>query len=394
MTKISNPVVCRRQPAARRGAITVLAAIFSIVVLGMVAMSVDIGYILSMKEEMQRTADSAALAACWDYGKNLAERNDDSTSLQSARATALLFAVNNQVGNEGPTLDANSANLASGDLVFGYVDDLYNPNATFDTNSTQLFNAVKVRIRRDSQLNGEVPSFFARIFGHNGQPMYANATAAIVRDVSGFQTPNGGGTIDLLPFALDLDTWNDWMAESGAGVTDDWTWDAADQVVRSGSDGWFEVNLYPQGTGSPGNRGTVDIGSSNNSTADISRQILYGISADDLAYHGGTLEFDHCGELELNGDTGISAGVKDELVAIKGQPRTIPIFSQVNGPGNNAMYTIVKWMGIRIVDVKLTGPMNKKHVTIQAAPVVGPGVIPSTTVGTSSYVYSPVVLLQ
>ena len=85
---------------------------------------------------------------------------------------------------------------------------------------------------------------------------------------------------------------------------------------------------------------------------------------------------------------------KVAIAAIKGQPRTIPIFSQVNGPGNNAMYTIVKWMGIRIVDVKLTGPMNKKHVTIQAAPVVGPGVIPSTTTGTSSYVYSPAVLLQ
>ena len=94
--------------------------------------------------------------------------------------------------------------------------------------------------------------------------------------------------------------------------------------------------------GSPGNRGTVDIGSSNNSTNDIARQILYGISASDLAYHGGKLEFNSCGYLILNGDTGISAGVKDELAEIKGQPRCIPVFSQVNGPGNNADYKIVK----------------------------------------------------
>ena len=134
--------------------------------------------------------------------------------------------------------------------------------------------------------------------------------------------------------------------------------------------------------------------SSNNSTNDIARQILYGVSADDLAFHGGVLEFNSCGRLYLNGDTGISAGVKDELAAIKGHPRAIPIFSEVNGPGNNAIYTIVKWYGIRIMDVKLTGPMKKKHVTIQAAPLATSGVIPSETSGSSSLVYSPVVLLQ
>lgn len=389
-----NPFVRYRNRRSRRGAVTVLAAIFSIIMLGMVAMSVDVGYMLSMKEEMQRTADAAALAACWDYGKNLADGNDSTVSQQSARLAAQQYATNNQVGNTGPQLDANSCNAPEGDLVFGYVNDLYSTTSTFDTTSHNLFNAVKVRVRRDENLNGKAPSFFARVFGHNGQALYANATAAIVRDVKGFEVPNGGGNIDLLPFALDLDTWNNWMAGSGAGISDDWTWDAVNRQVTPGPDGLLEVNLYPQGTGSPGNRGTVDIGSSNNSTNDIARQILHGISPSDLAYHGGALEFDVNGELILNGDTGISAGVKDELKAIKGQPRTIPIFREVHGPGNNAMYTIVKWMGIRIVDVKLTGPMSKKHVTIQAAPVVGPGVIPSTVTGTSSYVYSPAVLLE
>ena len=33
----------------------------------------------------------------------------------------------------------------------------------------------------------------------------------------------------------------------------------------------------------PGNRGTVDFGETNNSTADISRQILYGLNDDDWA---------------------------------------------------------------------------------------------------------------
>lgn len=376
----------------RRGIITILAALFSIVLMAMVAFSVDMGYIMSVKEELQRTADSAALAAAWEYGQAIADGSSPDDSELAGRSAAATYAAANIVATGEPEIDANYSNAESGDVVFGYISDLEAAEPTFVTTNENFYNAVRVKIRRDSHLNGEAPLFFARVFGRNGQALDAVATAAIVRDVRGFQTPSSGYNIDLLPFALDLDTYIDWI-ENGNG-DDDWSWNAEAGVVESGSDGLLEVNLYPQGTGSPGNRGTVDIGSNNNSTADIARQILYGISPSDLAYHGGKLEFDACDKLYLNGDTGISAGVKDELAAIKGEPRTIPIFSEVNGPGNNAIYTIVKWLGIRIVDVKLTGPMKKKHVTIQVAPVVSPGVIPSTTTGSSSYVYSPAVLMN
>jgi Flp pilus assembly protein TadG len=377
---------------ARKGAVTVLAAILSIVMLGMVAFSVDVGYLLSVREELQRTADAAALAAVWDYGKRMSDGENVTLSELGARENAQLFAECNGVGNVDPELDANVDNSSDGDMVFGFVEDFYNPTMNTGTaTASNPYNAVKVVVRRDETLNGQAPMFFGRVFGLEGTGLHAEATAALVRNVKGFSTPYSGENIDILPFALDLDTWNSWMAGSGA---DAWTWDPELKQISSGGDGKLEVNLYPQGTGSPGNRGTVDIGSSNNSTADIVRQILYGISPDDLAHHGGSLVFNEDGELFLNGDTGISAGVKDDLAAIKGQPRIIPIFSEVHGPGNNAIYTIVRWMGIRIMDVKLTGPMSQKRVTIQAAPVVGPGVIPSTTVGTSAYVYSPVVLVK
>ena len=211
MRKHSFRILNYQNKCLRRGTITVLAAVFSVVILGMVALSVDLGYILSMKEELQRTADASALAACWDYGRGLANGHDTTVCDQSARAAAQDCAEYNEVGNQGPDIDPNTSNNAEGDLVLGYVSDLYDPNAQFDTNSVDAFNAVKVRIRRDENYNGNVPSFFARIFGHTGQPIYAEATAAIIRDVKGFQTPHNGSNIDLLPFALDLDTWNDWM---------------------------------------------------------------------------------------------------------------------------------------------------------------------------------------
>ena len=374
----------------RRGTITIFAAILSIVVLGMVSFAVDIGYILSSKEEIQRTADAAALAAVWDYGQQLSEGEDTATAQCVGRATAATFVAANPVGNLALAVDSNYSNSSGGEIVFGYIDDFGNTGAPMNTSADTLFNAVTVQVHRNSTRNGNLSLFFAPIFGVTETGITTEATAALVRDVKGFQTPNGGYNIDLLPYALDLETWNAWMAGS---ADDDWTYND-DGTITAGCDGYLEVNLFPQGTGSPGNRGTVDIGSSNNSTNDIARQILYGISPADLAYHGGKLEFNSSGYLILNGDTGISAGVKDELASIKGQPRIIPIFSEVNGPGNNADYTIVKWFGIRIVDVKLTGPMNKKHVTIQAAPVITKGVIPSDTPGTSSYVYSPAVLIK
>ena len=140
--------------------------------------------------------------------------------------------------------------------------------------------------------------------------------------------------------------------------------------------------------------GTVDIGAPNNSTSDLARQILYGITPEDLEYVGGSLELDENGELELNGDTGISAGMKDELEAIKGQPRIIPIFTQVVGNGNNAQYTIVNFVGVRILEVKLTGKMSSKRVIIQPANIIARGGIPSSGPKISWFIYSPVWLVR
>jgi hypothetical protein len=368
----------------RRGAITVLAAILAIVFVGMVAFSVDIGYVLSAKEELQRSADSSALAACWEYGQRLSKGTSASASAGYARATAAQYASLNQVTNHPMTLDTS-------DVEFGYIADFKNSQSVFQTNSPNGYNSVRVRLRKNTSINGQVPFFFARVFGLTGQNITGEATAGLVLDVKGFKTPSDNSNLGILPYALDLQTWNGFIANSGS---DNYRWNAVTKKVEAGSDGLVEVNLFPQGTGSPGNRGTVDIGSSNNSTADIARQILHGVSPSDMAYHGGKLEFDSTGKLPLNGDTGISAGVKDELASIMGQPRIIPIFSTVTGNGNNANYTIVKFQGIRIMNVKLTGSMSKKNVMIQVAPVMTKGVIPSATVGTSSYVYSPVALVK
>jgi hypothetical protein len=254
-----------------------------------------------------------------------------------------------------------------------------------------LANAVQVKVRKAATMNGEVPYFFARVLGLDSLATQATATAALLKNFSGFRIPEDGSNLEVLPFALDKETWDDMLAGGG---TDNWTWNESTGTVTSGSDGLREINLYPQGTGSPGNRGTVDIGPSNNSTSDLSNQILNGATQADLDHIGGELKLDAEGKLYLNGDTGISAGVKDELASIIGKPRIIPVFEVVTGPGNNAEYTIVEFAGVRILEVKLTGSNSSKRVMIQPCKVFIKGGISSNGDQTSHFIYSPVWLVK
>ena len=377
--------------ASRKGSIVVLTAFFMVVLIGLMAFVVDLGNQMRARVELQRTADSAAMAACWEYGNQLSKGNAFTVAAPAARTAAQSAATANPILKTNPTLDANSGNASAGEIVIGQIADVTQSPPMLSLSNNSTFNAVQVTVKRTAQRNGKIPFQFAKIFGVDGIDTQATATAALVRYVKGFKTTSDSSNIDILPIACDQTSWNNLMAGNG---NDSWNYNPNTKTVTSGSDGIKELNIYPIGNGSPGNRGTVDIGSSNNSTADLSRQVLNGISQSDLSYHGGKLEFGANGTLTLNGDTGISAGIKDELASIKGKPRIIPIFTTVQGPGNNAMYTIVKWVGVRIVDVNLTGSMNSKRVVVQPAPIVSKGIIPTTTTTQSENVFSNVFLLQ
>lgn len=384
----------RPSARSRRGAILLLTAFLLVFMVILVAFAIDIGYIQLAKAQLQQSADAAALAAT-------AELIDDealyttaglSDEIAAARTRAVQYAALNPVCLVAPAVDPNTGNSASGEVVVGNLPDPSNPSLAMNFADPDSFNAVQVRVQRTATRNGEVGLFFARVFGSNTQGVTATATAAMLKNISGFRAPSDGSNLGILPFALDKQTWDNMLAGGG---TDQWSWNSATGTLSAGSDLVREINLYPQGTGSPGNRGTVDIGGNNNSTSDIARQIVYGVNASDMAQMpGGKLALGDDGTLSLNGDTGISAGVKDELASIRGQTRVIPIFSVVNGNGNNAQYTIVCFVGVRILDVKLTGPMSSKRVTIQPANVQMEGAIAGDGAQTSQYVYSPVWLVR
>jgi Flp pilus assembly protein TadG len=378
-----------REAKRRRGAAIILAAFLMGVLVSMLALSIDIGYIAASKAEARRTADAAALAGAWQMVDTAAQSGNTSTLLEGVNDVAKNMASLNLVCNSAPSLSIKGQET---DITIGYLSSLES-SATLSTDSNNPYRAVRARVRKNEASNGQVPLFFARFFGQTGRDMIVESTAATAMQIKGFKDPaSGSANLNLLPFALDEQTWTALLNGTGS---DNYEFTSGNSSVAGGTDGIKEVNLYPQGTGSPGNRGTVDIGSSNNSTADLSRQITDGISAQDLYGLGKPLILNDNGSMTLNGDTGISAGVKDELASIIGQTRIIPVFSSVTGNGNNATYSIVRWVGVRIMAVKLTGSMSSKYLIVQPASVIARNVVvgDSTRVWSDS-IYSPVVLVK
>ena len=360
----------KRKKPARRAATLVLAVVLLTLLLGMVAFAVDLGYIVLVRTQLQVAADSAAMsgtAKIVETGSEVVE-------------TAQYFADRHSAGNCRVALNAD-------DVEFGHWSFA---TRVFDSASATI-NALRVTTRRDETSGGEAPLFFARVLGKESHAVTAQAVAAFVDNFGGFRVPPDKN-LQALPFALKKSTCEEMLAGNGS---DDWGWDPESGRVTPGGDGIAEVILFPQATGAAGNFGTVDIGNPNNSTADLARQIRDGISAADLDYIGGSLELDEHGTLELNGDPGISAGIEDELASICGEPRIICVYDQVAGPGNNAQYRIVQFVGVCIMEVTLTGNKSDKRVVIQPARVVTRGGIPDDgPTPRSRYIVSSVCLVR
>jgi len=350
----------RRRCAKRRGAVLILAALLLVGLMTVCALTVDVGYLCVARAELQRTADSAALAGV-SVMQDLADLNanpNPGAVAYAARTAACQYSALNPCRAKTVNLPRNDANTASGDLVLGHYNST---TAVFDPNSTR-FNATYVRVRRDAVQNGPVELFIAPVIGVHSVDMFMEAAAYMETDIKGFYIGDGdSATCQLLPFTLQIDVWSERLTER----IDEFTHRSTTNTVFAGPDGVYEVDIYP-GKVAPGNFGTIDIGNENNATPDISRQIRYGPNAYDLSFFpNNTIQLNADGILTLNGETGISAAIKDDLAAIIGQPRVLPLHATMRGTGDTAYFDIVAFVGVTILDVKLTGAMNSKYVKFQ-----------------------------
>ena len=355
----------RRGQKKRRAVILVILAIGLVAAIGLCGISLDLAHVCIAKSELQRSADAGALAAVSvmhdDYDLN--ETPVPYYVSHWARHVAVDYVELNPCRGETLTLPENDGNSPTGDLVLGHYNSA---SHSFNPSSTE-YNSVEIFVRRDSLLNGRLPLFFGALVGVPAVDVNARAAAYIETDVNGFHIDdNDDAKCKLLPFTIHISLFEDRINER----IDDYTHDSDNQAVCNGPDCIPEIKLYPSEL-SPGNFGTIDLGGTNNAASDLSRQILYGPNASDLAHFpNNTIQLGDDRTLLLNGDTGISGGCKDELAAIEGQSRIIPLFSTMSGAGDNAEFTIVAFVGVTVLDSCLTGSLRGKHITIQPCYVV------------------------
>ncbi len=150
----------RSSKKVRRGVIVVLSAVLMVVLMAMIAFSVDIGYVAVTKTQLQSAADASALAACATLST---ATSDDNTPVVNK---AKQFAAYHTVGGVG-------VNLQNTDIVFGTWDA--GPR-TF-TPSNTISNAVRITARCDESTGGN-KFFFAPVLGSNSFSLQASAIAA------------------------------------------------------------------------------------------------------------------------------------------------------------------------------------------------------------------------
>ena len=118
------------QPRQRRGIIIVLAAVLMVTMMSLLAFSIDVGYIMTVRTELQRSVDAGALAGA---GMLVQGSSQADTAVRE-------YIQKNTVGNQ--TVQAGDITVET-----GHWD---NASETF-TPSNQLPSAVRVRAVRNGQ---------------------------------------------------------------------------------------------------------------------------------------------------------------------------------------------------------------------------------------------------
>lgn len=156
-----------RKTHRRRGNILVLTAFLMIGLMGILALSIDVGFVYTMQTELARSVDSAALAGA----RSMVDGED------AANASVVEYLVRNPVGKSAKTPD-QTLEQAKTDFVKKHGDHLEVKTGhwsaskrTFEAND-ELPSALSVALEHP-----DVPAFFGRVLGREKFQIRAESVA-------------------------------------------------------------------------------------------------------------------------------------------------------------------------------------------------------------------------
>ncbi len=152
----------------QKGMVMVFVAIALLMFLAIVALVVDLGYGLSVRTELQRVADAAALAGAGHL-------NGTDAGVVAAKADAIAYAAKNKAAGYAVV-------VLPGDVQGGFWDmptQTFDPVLVGDIGYPLDVNAIQVTTRRDTSSGTELDTVFARIFGRSTMDIITDAVAVV-----------------------------------------------------------------------------------------------------------------------------------------------------------------------------------------------------------------------
>lgn len=361
----------------RRGVIVPLSAVLAVILFGMVAFAVDLGWIAVVKSDLQNAADSAALAGVDPLMDNYVLYHlpnqtaaQKSTLLNSAmagaRARAKQFAAYNAAGGVG------SLKLLDSDIEFGFLDaaDQYTALPTY----TGYPNTVKVTIRRDDAANGKLGLFFGGVFGLKSTPVTSTAAATLYSGKIDSFTP-ASRNAGILPMTYDVNHWYDFLktgkGPDGVAVTDTGT-------------GNPMLLVYPS-VKYKGNFGQLSLNDTHVGASTEISWVRDGVPAGDIQMLINSnlipLSKHDPAKWDWLGNTGFKSSLVQAVNKEEGGVFLLPLFKPYDaavltyqgGVGNGAhhSFNIVEFVGIKI----MPSLSDNKMVFVQPAAIIEPDTV-------------------
>jgi Flp pilus assembly protein TadG len=356
---------------ARQGVILPLAALLLIVILGMAAFAVDIGYMVYAESELQNAADAAALAGAPQLMQPYVQYNYPNQTA-AAKAKILGDAITNvttevqKVAGLNKAADVSGLTANASDIVCGFLDAQNNFSPT--PPDSRFPNSVQVTLRRDNQANTPLKLTFGFIFGMSSANLTATARATIMAN------PGKFGTDGLpLPVALDVRVWNQFLNNG--------TSPSANNQVLTGPNGALELQVYPDSS-QFGNFGLLSIGAPATDQPSYSNWIDNGASATDVAYlkSHSLLPVSPSAPQYWSAGPGMKSALQSDFASIIGQPRLLPLYDGTLPTGNG--YPIIGFAGATISQA--TGSGSNMIISVQPKLVQDPALFGGPPAGTGS----------
>ena len=347
----------------RRGVIVPLVCLLAFVVLAILAMATDLGYITVCKTQAQATADAGAVAGA----ARLATNNliIGSTS-QAGDIAAAKSAATDTIGRNHIGL-GNNISLIADQPVFGVFDTSILP---IPIRNFSPVDSVYVSV------HNEVPLFLAKLFSVNSNNIGAVATAQTELCTIAGTRVNGNEPSPIIPIAMKQSDYQDMCTRYAANPSATGTLYPGNFDNTSGGGG-------NGGNGNGSNHGLLRFGTASPSGNILCNQVEYGPTPDQMTFQfpasGGlpagwspnlTGGFDFT-PYDESTDPGLRASVFHHIQ--NGQIRLVPITTTttvVNG--SSATYHIVEWAA---VTVSVHGNGANSEIWVQPAVFVNDGTL-------------------